>query len=85
MNDIIKERPIRQGNMACKDSALHVTVKNHWRFANELENPRFTECVTLTSTESTVWRSSILPGKRYTITESRWRSMTSSTSAIMRA
>ena len=41
-----------QGNMNCKDSALHVTVKNHWRFANELENPRFTEFVTLTSAES---------------------------------
>ena len=52
MNDIIKEGSIRQGNMDCKDSALHVTVKNHWRFANELENPRFTEFVTLTSAKS---------------------------------
>ena len=52
MNDIIKEGPIRQGNMDCKDIALHVTVKNHWRFANELENPRFTEFVTLTSAKS---------------------------------
>ena len=52
MNDITKEGPIRKGNMVCDDSVLHVVVKNHWRFADELENPRLTEFVVLTSAES---------------------------------
>ncbi len=37
--------------MDCNDSALRVTVKNHWRFAEELENPGVTEFVTPTSAE----------------------------------